>query len=102
MKNKQSNSILNTKTIKYYPKIKCSATDPDQVIYSTRVGTVKLVGCEVRKRKKNKDCITMLSNPRTPPGTRTRTGTRTRMRTRSRSRSRSGRIRKSRLGERKK
>ena len=54
MKNKQSNSILNTKTIKYYPKIKCSATD--QVIYSAMVGTVNIVmlntvGCEVRKEK---------------------------------------------------
>ena len=47
MKCKQNNSILNTKVIKYYPKISVTGL----VIYSTMVGTVKLVGCEVRKKE---------------------------------------------------
>ena len=57
-KNKQSQSIPNTKTIKYHPKIKCSATD--RVIYSTLVGTVNIVmlntvGCEVKKEKEKEE-----------------------------------------------
>ena len=47
VKCKQNKSILNIKDIKFY--LKLSATG--LVIYSTMVGTVKLVGCEVRKKK---------------------------------------------------